>query len=430
MSIKLDWDLTDAPTGNEKSPLGPSRIPAPKPAPEPAEPEALAPAAARPGRRWLIWAAVVVVLGVAAGVSAWVVARSGWQRITTDVTALVHYEEVQTLQGQTALVMAVQDPNNTDWLALRLDELGRQEPAPLPLPMLRATGGQIDLGSLEALDSDEVMVLVGRQFETSGGQLLSFHLPQFYRRSGAADWRRSAPPGGFWGQWLTWESPHLVIRYSERDAAFVAQAAPALEMQLALACAGWQEACFNTPPARLYLSGFVGSIGYNPLNNVEVRITLGPASAEPAGYYLSVPSPQIAGIPDDAAGEKLLTDYLAVRLIAVMAQHATRDRGAYQTLTAGAINALQLGHADPGYVAAARAQLESAPSGAQSTSSAVRADIGVQLYRVVAGDTLSSIATHYQISIEDIILTNAIVDPDRIQIDTWLTIPVDRPPQP
>ena len=161
-----------------------------------------------------------------------------------------------------------------------------------------------------------------------------------------------------------------------------------------------------------------------------MRISLGTSTAEPAGYYLSVPSPQIAGIPDDAAGEKLLTDYLAVRLIAVMAQHATRDLGAYQTLTAGAINALQLGHADPGYVAAARAQLETTPSGAQSTSSTVPAAIGVQLYRVVAGDTLSSIAAHYQITIEDIILKNAIVDPDRIQVDTWLTIPLEQPPHP
>src|SRR6188474_1903138 len=174
MSIKLDWDLTDAPTGNEKSPLGPSRLPAPKPAPEPDTPAALAPATARPGWRWLIWAVVVVVLGVAAGVGAWVVARSGWQRITSDVTALVHYEEDQTLQGQTSLVMAVQDANNTDWLALRLDELGRKQTAPLPLPILRSTGGQINLGSLEALETDAVMLMVGRQFETPSGQILNF----------------------------------------------------------------------------------------------------------------------------------------------------------------------------------------------------------------------------------------------------------------
>jgi hypothetical protein len=431
MSIKLDWDLTDAPTGNEKSPLGPSRLPAPIPAPEPDAPQSLTRVASWPGRRWLIWAVLVVVLGIVAGVSAWVVTRSGWQRITADVTALVHYEEDQTLQGQTSLVMAVQDSNNTDWLALRLDELGRQQPAPLPLPILRATGGQISLGSLEALETDAVVVMVRRQYVTSSGQILNFRLPQFYRRSGAADWRRSAPPGSFWGQWLSWQSPHLVIRYSERDAAFVALAAPALEMQLALACAGWQDACFNAPPAHLYLSGFVGSIGYDPLNNVEVRITLGTGSAEPAGYFLSVPSPQLAGIPDDAAGEKFLTDYLAVRLIASMAQHATRDLGAYQTLTAGAINTLQLGHADPGYVAAAaHAQRDTAPVGPQATSSTVPATLGVQLYRVVAGDTLSTIAAHFRISIEDIVLQNAIIDPDRIRVDTWLTIPVAQPPQP
>jgi LysM repeat protein len=174
----------------------------------------------------------------------------------------------------------------------------------------------------------------------------------------------------------------------------------------------------------------VGSIGYNPLNNIEVRITLDAGSDDGAGYFLSVPSPQIAGIPADAASEKFLTDYLAVRLIAAMAQHATRDLGAYQTLTTGAINALQLSHADPGYVAAAQPKRDTAPSGPQATSSTAAATLGIQVYRVVAGDTLSSIAAHYRISIDDIILQNAIVDPDRIQAGTWLAIPVDQPPQP
>src|SRR5205085_5090551 len=143
---------------------------------------------------------------------------------------------------------------NADWLALREDELTRQQPAPLPMPMVRAAGGTPSIGELEPIESDVIMATVDRQYETAAGQALSFRLPQFYRRNGATDWRRSAPPGSFWGQWLTWESPHLVIRYSERDTAFVAQAAPALEMKLALACAGWQNACFSAPPAHLYLS--------------------------------------------------------------------------------------------------------------------------------------------------------------------------------
>jgi LysM repeat protein len=156
---------------------------------------------------------------------------------------------------------------------------------------------------------------------------------------------------------------------------------------------------------------FVGSIGYNPLNNIEVRISLAADSEDAAGYFLSVPSPQIAGIPADAASEKFLIDYLAVRLIASMAQHVTRDLGAYQTLTTGAIGALHLSYADPGYVAAAQPRRNTAPAGPDATASTAPATLGVQLYRVVAGDTLSSIAAHFRISIEDIILQNAIVDP-------------------
>jgi LysM repeat protein len=430
MSIKLDWDLTDAPAGDEKHPHSLPATIAPNLSSRHSAQDAAAPAPERPHRRWPIWVAVVSVLGLAAGVSSWVVTRTGWQQVTSEVAALVHYEEGATLRGQASLVMAVQDTNNTDWLALRLDQLDQQQPAPLPLPMLQSTGGQIDIASLEAVETDVIMAIVGREFETSGGEMLSFRLPQFYRRSGASDWRRSAPPGQFWGQWLSWESPHLLIRYSERDADFVAQAAPALEMQLALACASWQDACFNVPPAHLYLSGFVGSIGYDPLSNVEVRISLGPNSADTADYYLSVPSPQIAGIPQDEAGEKLLTDYLAVRLIASMAQHATRETGAYQTLTVGAINTLGLGYADPGYVAAARDQIDNGPSGGQATSSTMPLLLGPQRYQVVAGDTLSSIASHFRTTVDAIVLQNNLADPDRIQIDTWLTIPVDRPPQP
>jgi LysM repeat protein len=178
------------------------------------------------------------------------------------------------------------------------------------------------------------------------------------------------------------------------------------------------------------LSGFVGSIGYDPMRNVEVRIDLGPNSIDTADYYLSVPSPQIAGIPEDEAGEKLLTDYLAVRLIASMAQHATRDTGAYQTLTVGTINTLGLGYADPGYIAAAREQIDNGPSGGQATSSTVPALPGPQLYQVVAGDTLSSIASHFRTTADAIVRQNNLTDPDSIQVDTWLTIPVDRPPQP
>jgi hypothetical protein len=433
MSIKLDWELTDAPTDKDKSPLA-----SPKPPAALASPrlkEALAPnkRTVRPFRLWFIWIAVMVGLGAAAGIGAWVITRTGWQRVTADVTALVEYEEAETQRGETALVMAVQDPNNADWLALRQDQLGRQQTAPQPLPMLSPSTSKVDVTGLEAIESDVVMAIVQREFATATGQILSFGLPQFYRRGAGSDWRRSAPPGTFWGQWLSWESPHLVMRYSERDAAFVARAAPALETKLALACAGWQEVCFSAPPVYLYLSGFVGSIGYDPLSNVEVRITPS-ASSTDADYYLSVPSPQIAGIPGDAAGETFLLDYLAVRLIASMAQHATRDVGAYQTLTALAINALELRHADPGYLAAAaQAQDHGGPSGGQATYASAQVLPGIPevlRYQVAAGDTLSSIAAQFGTTVDAIALENNIVDVDVIQVDTWLLIPSEQSPQP
>jgi hypothetical protein len=63
-----------------------------------------------------------------------------------------------------------------------------------------------------------------------------------------------------------------------------------------------------------------------------------------------VPSPQLAGIPADAVGRGMLTDYLAVRVIASLAEHVFSAPEGYHERTAQAIVALGLLGADPGYV--------------------------------------------------------------------------------
>ena len=423
MSIKLDWEVTDAPAGDEAGPH--------KPGPALAELPRLAgdalpkpkPWAAWPRRR-LVWLTALALLAAVSGVSAWLITRAGWQRITDDVKTLVRYEEDESLAGRTAIVLALQDPSNTDWLALRGDQAEKHQAAPLPVPMLAPGDTPLEVTSFAAVDGG-VVATISRQFRTPDGQTLRFSLPQFYRRSASNDWLRSAPPGAFWGEWLTWQSQHLLIRYATPDADFVAQAGPALEARLAAACAAWTDVCASAPPSRLYLSGFVGAIGYDPLANIEVRIELSTLGQSEADNYLSVPSPQIAGIPADEAGARYLTDYLAVRLIASLASHAAHAAGQYEALTATAIAALHLSGADPGYVTAGSpvSGADVSFGGAPLLGMRVLPADEVQIYTVQPGDTLTDIASRFETEVATIARLNGIADPNQIAAGTALVIP-------
>src|SRR5207237_9554017 len=81
---------------------------------------------------------------------------------------------------------------------------------------------------------------------------------------------------------------------------------------------------------------------------VEITAPTGEAATAP-DYFLSVPSPQIAGIPADPAGRSYLTDYMAVRLIAALARHISTSPEGYRARIVQAIQALGLANADPGF---------------------------------------------------------------------------------
>jgi LysM repeat protein len=373
----------------------------------------------------------VVILLVAAGLGVTTyLSRLGWQRITGDIAALVRYEEEAAYAGSVNLALAVQDQDNDDWLQVRRDQLVAALPAPAPLPFLRLATPAYAVDAVTALDGDFVTAMVRREFVTAEGQALPFVLPQFYRRRGADDWQRTAPPGQFWGQWQDWRSGYLQIRYSERDAAFVTSVAPRLEAWLIRACELWQGRCAGVLPAKLYLSGFVGSLEHDPLSNVEVQVEFeAGAGALATDYFLSVPSPQLAGLPTEAAGQNYLAQYLAVRLIASLADRAAADPGDYAALAAQAITALQLSVADPGYAALPASQVSVPPAAtpaASPTPAPTRTPSAPRFvyYTVQEGDTLSGIAAAYGIDLQVILSANNISDPDVIQAGTVLAIPV------
>ena len=219
--------------------------------------------------------------------------------------------------------------------------------------------------------------------------------------------------------------------------ALVAAVAPRVEAWLAAACGLWGDRCAGVLPARLFLSGFVGALEYDPLSNVEVRVEFGEGSAAlAADYFLSVPSPQIAGQPTTADGVEYLAEYLAVRLIASLAERTTDNAGEYAALTARAIAALGLARADPGYAALPLPQVEvvpadtglpaATPAPAATRTHAASTQTGPQVvyYTVQAGDTLSGIASAYGVSLETLISANRITDPDILIAGTVLSIPL------
>jgi LysM repeat protein len=457
-SIKLDWEVSDAPedpgqanrTTRAQAPISigagspPAAAPSTPPTVNPqaplpaAPPRVIGPAEAAPParqpRRWWSWPLLALVVLAAAGLSAtWYISRQGWNHIQDDIRALVRYEEEQAYAGQVNLALVVQDPDNRDWLSVRRDQLEASLPAPAPVPQLQLSTHAFAVDAVTALDGDFVQAQVRREYATPDGQSLPFTLAQFYRRRGADDWQRTAPPGLFWGNWVDWQGDYLLVRHSERDAAFVQAVAPQLDAWLAQACAVWQSQCADVLPAKLYLSSFIGSLEYDPLSNVEVRVEFGEgASPLPADYFLSVPSPQIAGAPTTPAGQDYLAEYLAVRLIASLADRATDSPFEYATLTAQAIKQLGLGRADPGYASLPVPQAVDLPTAVPTFASrpivvptppATKAGPTSFTYTVQPGDTLSGIAELYSVTVEALMDANGLTDPDVLQVGQVINIP-------
>jgi hypothetical protein len=455
MPIELDWEVTDAPSAGEpgtansadkwaltasnqtstQSAITDRRPASPGGPADPRSPHGL-PA---PHRRVIFGVAAfvaVLVAVVGAGLNAFM--QGSWQRLSDDIAALVRYEERFSYLGQFGPVLQVQDPGNSDWIAVRRVQLRSHLPAALPIPMLQTASEDAEVADLEMLDPDWVKVDVKRQYLTPEGQTMVFTVPQFYRRAGDSDWLRSAPPGGFWGEWTDWQTATLHIRHSERDAEFVRAIGPQLADLLQEACSLWPADCAGLAPAKVYLSGFVGSLEYDPVRNVRVLVQFGDGSKGlPSDYFISVPSPHLAGIPDDEAGQRYLVEYLAVRMIAAMARDAASTNAAARSLFNLAVSNLGLRHADPGFshrslgVAMGAGNTRSPvlpvpPSSAVSAEAAPVAPPAPQqqvfVHIVQQGETLGGIAALYGVPLHSLVTLNAVGNPNHIEVGEQLII--------
>src|SRR5690349_6419696 len=156
MSIKLDWDVSEAPQDDELAPSTTYHKPKTSERPAPAA-DSKRLAARGHRRRWLAAGALVLA---AAGGGLWAYAQTGWQRVSDAVSATVVYEDQQAAQGASNLLLNVQDRGNVDWTALRRAEAQAHQPAPLPLPRLSFSPTPASVTRLSLLDTQFMQATV------------------------------------------------------------------------------------------------------------------------------------------------------------------------------------------------------------------------------------------------------------------------------
>lgn len=416
MPIQFDWEFTDAPDKDERAKAAQA---AQRPPPLPAAP--LTPRASAPARRWPWWwyvglavgVLVLSALGVWGGFAYW-----RWTEFQADVILLVQNEEQASLQGNSDQVARLQDASDPAWAQLRAEQAQNYLPAPLPVPTLNLVGDQIALSATRLWAEDLIEADVERHYTTPDGRTVYFSLPQFYRHK-QGSWQHTLPPGNLWGTLEKWESPHLVIRYYAVDEGVVRSLAPEVEGLLAQACSFATRVCAQ--PARLYLSASLVALGYEPLRNVEVNLNL-PEETDSNVFYVSLPSPHLAGMPTDATATELLVKYYTLRLWVARALAVNEDASIAQV-----VDTLDLEAVDPGFVA-----LHSPLTGSTETTqrptptpapTATIVSIAFLEHIVQEGETLVGIATTYGVTVDVLVRANHLTDPDLLSIGQVLLVP-------
>src|SRR5437870_5085150 len=137
MSIKLEWDVSEAPHDDELGEL-PRSNPVDSPSPQDHTAQINGSSAGQPSlaahngrRRGLGLLAGLGILVALAGGGLWYYTTAGWQRVSNQVLAAVTYEDQQASQGATNSLLNVQDRGNLDWVTVRRDEGQARQPAPL-----------------------------------------------------------------------------------------------------------------------------------------------------------------------------------------------------------------------------------------------------------------------------------------------------------
>jgi hypothetical protein len=314
----LDWVVTDAPDENDAAD-GPA--PPPEEAPK-------APARRPLPRRRLVW---LLLAALAAG-SALAYTRIGWLRLEAQIAAEVAYEDARSLEGNAALVRAVHARDDGAWLDLRADEAELGLPSTRPAAGLGPAAQPARLLSVTAAGRDIFVATVQRTWHDSAGHSYAFSTQQRYRNLGPGLWDRLPPADA--GRSVTWSGLRLTADFPAADSAWMQAHLPRVDTALQAACASWSDPCpadlkahftftvsLNDLPAPQPLASAGAQPGWPANGAYPVAFDVARALA-PAAEGIVLPSPQLAGLPQDDTASQALVRSLVVHGLYYLAEGA------------------------------------------------------------------------------------------------------------
>jgi len=311
----LDWTISDAPAPDEAplpdEPRAPLR---PPPAPPPRRP--------LPGWTWLLLGTVIVL---AVLVSAFGLPALERYRARRAVEAVVAQEAAAIEAGDWDALRALYDPTLGYWATSEIQLIKQGAMPPLLWPYgMRAAEVPSQVRAVTVLDPKLAKVEVERIYAVPDGTRVTLTLPQFYRYA-EEGWVRTEPPKAWWGEPQTYHGARVDLDYNSVDAAYAVDLGRFLDGLMGRACQQWQ--CPVEVRVWVDLASTVPDLYGNPWYSPLASLTFGFVSntgGQDLNFRLGVPSPQLAGLPQDIPSLAATRRSIAVPVLVKVAQQAAR----------------------------------------------------------------------------------------------------------
>jgi hypothetical protein len=293
---------------------------------DPLTPESPRPQPAAPKHRWLIWlslTAVIILSGFLVYYQLNQRVDAAHAEIEADVLAAFYLAQQALIQGDPELLATVLSRQDQQWYRewQAVAENGRYPPA---IPPLLTAAGDVEVVAVHLssqLDAAEIVWQrpYRRQSANSGSDHVWLQGIDFYHKTNRG-WLWMPPEEDYWGDWQSQTGHYLHLMYPERDEAFAAGLATALDDLLQTWCEGGLPAqleCPTRPPWNLRLAR-------NPeaLNNVNLANQGRPPTLSASSLPLpALPSPSLLGWPVDEAGQEALRRHYGLQLGTALIQY-------------------------------------------------------------------------------------------------------------
>jgi hypothetical protein len=293
---------------------------------DPLTPESPRPQPAAPKHRWLIWlslTAVIILSGFLVYYQLNQRVDAAHAEIEADVLAAFYLAQQALIQGDPELLATVLSRQDQQWYRewQAVAENGRYPPA---IPPLLTAAGDVEVVAVHLssqLDAAEIVWQrpYRRQSANSGSDHVWLQGIDFYHKTNRG-WLWMPPEEDYWGDWQSQTGHYLHLMYPERDEAFAAGLATALDDLLRTWCEDGLPAqleCPTRPPWNLRLARNPGA-----LNNVNPANQGRPPTLSASSLPLpALPSPSLLGWPVDEAGQEALRRHYGLQLGTALIQY-------------------------------------------------------------------------------------------------------------